>query len=131
MDSFSVEKHAVYEIEFISQRQSEETQVDPLSQSLLVEHRHVNDVGRTTNQKQEGQNNGALEPFNKGFHLEADKVVGVVPWNEAIELQNSAAISNAVRAGGVGGRGTFCGVGGRGTVCGVGGRGTLCGVGEI
>ena len=111
MDSFSVEEHAVYEIELISQRQGEETQVDPFSQSLLVEHRHVDDVGRTTNQKQEGQNNGALEPFNKGFHLEAHKVIGVVPRNEAIELQNYAAISNTVRAGGVGGRGTFCGVG--------------------
>ena len=42
MNSFSVEEHAVYHIEFISQRQCEETQIDPLSQSLLVEHRHVN-----------------------------------------------------------------------------------------
>ena len=86
MDSFSVDKHALYEIEFISQRQGEETQVNPLSQSLLVEHRHVDDVGRTTNQKQEGQNNGALKPISKGFHLEADKVIGVVPRNEAIEM---------------------------------------------
>ena len=85
MDSFSVEKHAVYEIEFISQRQGEETQVDPLSQSLLVEHRHVDDVGRPTNQKQEGQNNGALKPFSKGFHLDTYEVIGVVPRNEAIE----------------------------------------------
>ena len=86
MDSFSVDKHALYEIEFISQRQSEETQVDPLSQSLLVEHRHIDDVSRTTNQKQEGQDNGALEPFSKSFHLEADKVIGIVPWNEPIEM---------------------------------------------
>ena len=86
MNSFSVEEHAVYHIEFISQRQGEETQVDPLSQSLLVEHRHVDDVGRTTNQKQEGQNNGALKPFSKGFRLDADKVIGVVPRNEAIEM---------------------------------------------
>ena len=84
MDCFSVEKHGLYEIELISQRQCEETQVDPLSQSLLVEHRHVNDVGRTTNQKQEGQNNGALKPFSKSFHLEANKIIGVVPRNEAI-----------------------------------------------
>ena len=86
MDFFSVEKHAVNEIEFISQRQSEETQVDPLFHSLLVEHRHVDDVGRTTNQKQEGQNNGALKPVSKGFHLEADNVIGVVPRNEAIKM---------------------------------------------
>ena len=91
MDSFSVEEHAVYHIEFISQRQGEETQVDPLFQSLLVEHRHVDDVGRTTNQKQEGQNNGALKPFSKSFHLEADKVIGVVPWNEPIKMQRFAA----------------------------------------
>ena len=63
MDSFSVEEHAVYEIEFISQRQGEETQVDPLSQSMFVEHHNVDDVGRTANQKQEGQNNGGLKPF--------------------------------------------------------------------
>ena len=86
MDFFSFEKHAVNEIEFISQRQGEETQVDPLSQSLLVEHRHVDDVGRTTNQKQERQNNGALKPISKGFHFEADNAVGVVPRNEAIEM---------------------------------------------
>ena len=49
MYSFSVEEHALYEIEFISQRQGEETQVDPLSQSMFVEHHHVDDVGRTTN----------------------------------------------------------------------------------
>ena len=55
MNSFSVEEHVQYEIEFISQRQGEETQVDPLSQSMLVEHRHVDDIGGTTNQKQEGQ----------------------------------------------------------------------------
>ena len=91
MDCFSVEKHGLYEIELISQRQGEETQVDPLSQSLLVEHRHVDDVGRTTNQKQEGQNNGALKPISKSFHLEADKVIGVVPRNEAIEMYRSAA----------------------------------------
>ena len=86
MNCFSVEEHALYEIEFIRQRHGEETQVDPLSQSLLVEHRHVDDVGRTTNQKQEGQNNGALKPFSKGFHLEADKVIGVVPRKEPIEM---------------------------------------------
>ena len=49
MDSFSIGEHALYQIEFISQRQGEETQVDPLSQSMLVEHHHVDDVGRTTN----------------------------------------------------------------------------------
>ena len=54
MDSFTVEEHALYEIEFISKRQGEETQVDPLSQFMFVEHHHVDDVGRTTNQKQEG-----------------------------------------------------------------------------
>ena len=54
MDSFTVEEHALYEIEFISQRQGEETQVDPFSQSVLVEHHHVDDIGRTTNQKQQG-----------------------------------------------------------------------------
>ena len=91
MDFFSVDKHALYEIEFVSQRQSEETQVDPLSQSLLVEHRHVYDVGRTTNQKQKGQNNCALKPFSKGFGLEADKVIGVVPRKEAIEMYGFAA----------------------------------------
>ena len=91
MDSFSVEEHALNEIEFISQRQGEETQVDPLSQSLLVEHRHVDDVGRPTNQKQEGHNNGALKPFSKGFHLEANKVIGVVPRKEAAEFQDFAA----------------------------------------
>ena len=91
MYSFSVEEHALYEIEFISQRQGEETQVDPLSQSLLVEHRHVDDVGRTTNQKQEGQNNGALKPFSKSFRLDADKVIGVVPRKEAIEMYGFAA----------------------------------------
>ena len=85
MYAFSVEEHAIYEIELISQRQGEETQVDPLFQSLLVEHRHVDDVGRTTNQKQEGQNNGALKPFSKGFHLDAHNVVWVVPRNEAVE----------------------------------------------
>ena len=89
--SFSVEEHAVYHIEFISQRQGEETHVDPLFQSLFVEHHHVDDVGRTTNQKQEGQKNGALKPFSKGFHLEANKVVGVVPRKEAVELQDFAA----------------------------------------
>ena len=86
MNCFSVEEHALYEIELISQRQGEETQVDSLSQSLLVEHRHVDDVGRTTNQKQEGQNNGALKPFSKGFRLEANKVIGVVPRKEAVEM---------------------------------------------
>ena len=86
MDFFSVEEHALYEIELIRQRQGEETQVDPLPQSLLVEHRHVDDVGRTTNQKQQGQNNGALQPFSKGFHLQADQVVRVVPRNETMEL---------------------------------------------
>ena len=90
MDFFSVDEHPVDEIEFISQRQGEETQVDPLSQSLLVEHRHVDDVGRTTNQKQEGQNNGALKPFSKGFHLDADKIIWVVPRNEAIEMKHLA-----------------------------------------
>ena len=92
MDFFSVEKHAVNEIEFISQRQGEETQIDPLSQSLLVEHRHVDDVGRTTNQKQEGQNNGALKPVSKGFHLDADKVIWIIPRNEAIELYPSTPL---------------------------------------
>ena len=91
MDVFPVNEHALYEIEFISQRQGEETQVDPLSQSLLVEHRHVDDVGRTTNQKQEGQNNGALKPFRKSFHFSADKVIGVVPRNKDIEFQDFAA----------------------------------------
>ena len=91
MDVFPVNEHALYEIEFISQRQGEETQVDPLSQSLLVEHRHVDDVGRTTNQKEEGQNNGALKPFSKGFRLEADKIIGVFPWKEAIEMYRFAA----------------------------------------
>ena len=86
MNCFSVEKHGLYEIELISQRQGEETQVDPLSQSLLVEHCHVDDVGRTTNQKQEGQNNGALKPFSKGFRLEANKVIRVVPRKEAVEM---------------------------------------------
>ena len=86
MDSFTVEEHALYEIEFISQRQGEETQVDPLSQFMFVEHHHVDDVGRTTNQKQEGQNNGALEPFSEGFHFEADKVIWVIPRNETIEF---------------------------------------------
>ena len=90
MDSFSVDEHAVDEIEFISQRQGEETQVDPLSQSLLVEHHHVDDVGRTTNQKQEGQNNGSLKSISKDFHLEADNAVGVVPRNEAIEMKRFA-----------------------------------------
>ena len=90
MDSFSVEEHALNEIEFISQRQGEETQVDPLSQSLLVEHRHVDDIGRTTNQKEVGQINGALKPFSIGFRLDADKVIGVVPRNEAIEMYRFA-----------------------------------------
>ena len=86
MYSFSVEKHAVSEIEFISQRQGEETQVDPLSQSVLVEHNHVDDVGGTTNQKQEGQHYGTLKSFNECFHLQADKIIWVIPRNEAIEL---------------------------------------------
>ena len=86
MDSFSVEENALNKIEFISQRQGEETQIDPLFQSMFVEHRHVDDVGRTTNQKHEGQNNGALEPHSEGFRFDADKVIWVIPRNEAIEF---------------------------------------------
>ena len=41
MDVFTVNEYALYEIQFISQRQGEETQVNPFSQSLLVERRHA------------------------------------------------------------------------------------------
>ena len=53
MDAFSVEENALNKIEFISQRQGEETKIDPFSQSTLKERRH-NDDARRINQKQQG-----------------------------------------------------------------------------
>ena len=49
------EKHRLNQVELVSQRQREQTQVDAVLQALFVEHRHVDDVGWPTNQKQDRQ----------------------------------------------------------------------------
>ena len=89
-NSFAVQNECLEKIEEVSQRQGKQTHVDSLLQTLFVEHRHVNDVGRSTNQKQDGQNEGVFPTPDQVLGLGANDVGWIVPGQEVLVLKNQA-----------------------------------------
>ena len=80
------------EVEQVGQRQREQTHVDALLQPLPVEHRHVDQVGRASDQEQDGQDDHVPQATDQVLRLGADQVVRVVPGQEVrLELQLEAA----------------------------------------
>ena len=91
MELLSVPQHVVSKVQPVRKRQGEQTHVDAFLQNLLVEHRHVDDVGRPANQKQDGQKHHVFQSTDEVFHFETDDVVGVVPGDKVLELEDEAS----------------------------------------
>ena len=87
---FAAKYYSLQKIEEVSQRQGQQTHVDSFLQTLLVEHRHVQDVGRSTNQKQDGQNHGVLQATDQVLSLGTDDVGWVVPGQEVLVVKLQA-----------------------------------------
>ena len=89
-NAFAEHYNALEKIEEVSQRQGEQTHVDSFLQTLLVEHRHVDDVGRSTNQEHNGQKDGVLPFPDQVLSLRADDVGWVVPGQDALVTKHPA-----------------------------------------
>ena len=89
-NAFDIQNKCLENKEEVSQRQGEQTHVDSFLQTLLVEHRHVQDVGRSTNQKQDGHNHSVLPPTDQVLSLGADDVGWVVPGQEVLVVKLQA-----------------------------------------
>ena len=88
VELLAVEKHRLNQVELVSQRQREQTQVDAVLQALFVEHRHVDDVGWPTDQEQDGQQKSVFQSSCCVLHFSTDNVVWVVPGQELHVFKN-------------------------------------------
>ena len=73
----------------------EETEVDSLLDALLEEHDHVDAVGGEADEEEDGDDDGRLDSVKKILRLKADQVIGAVPWDGGVQVQDDAAVCSA------------------------------------
>ena len=88
VDLLSVHYHVAHQMQKVSQGQGEQTHINSFLQALLCEHRHVDDVGRPTNQKQDWKDHRLFYHTHQILGLCADHALRVVPSNDVSELQH-------------------------------------------
>ena len=95
VDSFYVNHEDLCQADKVDEGEREETEVDSLLDALLEEHDHVDAVGGEADEEEDGDDDGRLDSVKKILRLKADQVIGAVPWDGGVQVQDDAAVCSA------------------------------------
>ena len=95
IDSFYVNHEDLRQADKVDEGEREETEVDSLLEPLFEEHGHVDAVGGEADEEEGGDDDGGLDSVKKILRLKADQVIGAVPWDGGVQVQDDAAVCSA------------------------------------
>ena len=85
VDALGVEDEEQSEVDEVEEGEREEAEVDSFFEALLEEHHHVDDVGRGSEEVEDGNEDGGFESVSEVLNLLAYQVPGVVPRDAGVD----------------------------------------------
>ena len=85
VDALGVEDEEQSEVDEVKEGEREEAGVDSFFEALLEEHHHVDDVGRSSEEVEDGDEDGGFESVSEVLNLLAYQVPGVVPRDGGVD----------------------------------------------